>query len=330
MGAILERRRSDSAARLKSLDPDLKEAARLAKDKACVYVTGSFARGDASNHSDLDLFIVGRASEDPNKKRLLTSLDETCVKAELIQMTRRRGFPEFSGDGAYLSHYTVRDLVSSLGTPEDDSQNTFTARLLLLLESRPLIEPDVYRQAIEETIASYWRDFEGHENRFIPAFLCNDILRIWRTFCVNYEARTRNTPDKEKAKRQLKKHKLKHSRLLTCYSAILYLMDVYNETSTVTLSNVSAMVSLSPTLRIEYLLTRNSARTCHGMLAGLIERYEQFLSDTDAPESDLVEKIQEKEFRSKLFQSEDEFGKLMFSTLRELGKDGKLYQMLVV
>jgi hypothetical protein len=55
----------------------------------------------------------------------------------------------------------------------------------------------------------------------VPAFLANDILRIWRTFCVNYEARTETEPAEKKAKRKLKNYKLEHSRLLTCYSALL-------------------------------------------------------------------------------------------------------------
>lgn len=330
MGDILEQRRLSAAARLGSLQSDLRDAAELARDKACVYVTGSFARGDASSHSDLDLFIVGRTADGPEKKRLLKSLDETCVKADLIRMTRRRGFPDFSGDGTYLTHYTVDELISALGTPEDDSQNTFTARLLLLLESKPLFGNGVYQQAIAETIASYWRDYEGHEDTFLPAFLCNDILRLWRTFCVNYEARTRNSPSIEKAKRQLKKHKLKHSRLLTCYSAFLFLIDAHNEKGTVQPEDAERMVSLTPTLRIEYLLEKSTARACHQQLSELISTYKRFLSDTDAPETELANKILDGDFRSKMFRSEDEFGTLMYTALRILGSESKLYQMLVV
>lgn len=57
----------------------------------------------------------------------------------------------------------MKDLVSTLGKPDDDASNTFTARLLLLLESKSLLGDDVYIEAIADVIASYWRDFADHK-----------------------------------------------------------------------------------------------------------------------------------------------------------------------
>src|SRR4029077_19402552 len=77
-----------------------------------------------------------------------------------------------------------------------------------------------YDEIVRDVIDGYWRDYQDHQANFMPAFLANDILRIWRTFCVNYEARTKREPDDKKASGKLKNYKLKHSRLLTCYSAL--------------------------------------------------------------------------------------------------------------
>jgi hypothetical protein len=168
------------------------------------------------------------------RKRIFSiALTKSASRQTLIEATRALGIPEFSGDGRYLMHYSVQDFTKTLGTPEDDVTNTFTARLLLLLESRPLLESAVYRDVTEEVIVAYWRDYADHKTDFMPAFLANDILRLWRTFCVNYEARTARVPDREKAKGKLKNYKLKHSRLLTCYSALLYLLTVYSKQQTV-------------------------------------------------------------------------------------------------
>jgi hypothetical protein len=52
---------------------------------------------------------------------------------------RKLGIPDFSGEGEYLTHHTIEEIVDTLGKPEDDVNNTFTARLLLPLESRPLL-----------------------------------------------------------------------------------------------------------------------------------------------------------------------------------------------
>ena len=92
--------------------------------------------------------------------------------------TRKLKFPEFSGDGEYLTHYTVDDLVKNLGTRDDDKTNTFTARLLLVLESRPLLEEKIYLNVISKVIEAYWEDYEDHGSAFVPAFLVNDVLRL--------------------------------------------------------------------------------------------------------------------------------------------------------
>lgn len=136
MGELLDRRRSQTVKRTQELQGQLTDAEKLVADRACVYMTGSFGRGEAGEHCDLDLFIAGR---DDNNEPLLQNLDETLVKADLIKATGTLHIPEFSGQGEYLQHYSVSQLVQSLGTSEDDAKNTFKARLLLLLESRCLL-----------------------------------------------------------------------------------------------------------------------------------------------------------------------------------------------
>ena len=268
MGELADRR-AQTAGRLHELTSRLQAAESFAAGKACVYATGSFGRGEASAHSDLDLFILGKSRRDGNES-LLKRLDEICIKAELIQVTRELQIPEFSGDGRYLSHYSVKDFTKTLGTPEDDVTNTFTARLLLLLESRPLVEPAVYEDLLEEVLEAYWRDYPDHKNDFMPAFLANDILRLWRTFCVNYEARTERVPDSQKAKGKLKNYKLKHSRLLTCYSAILSLLAVYRQKKTVTPTDCLSIIHRTPTERLEWLLEQSELNTAHLNLEKLL------------------------------------------------------------
>ncbi len=157
-------------------------------------MTGSLGREEAGKASDLDLFIVGASGGEA----------EICLKAELIRAVRKLQFPEFSGDGEYLQFHTIDELVGGLGTSTDDSQNTFTARLLLVLESRCLLGDEIYKKAIDSVLAKYWRDFADHAENFAPAFLANDILRLWRTLCVNYEARTETEPPEKKRGARLK------------------------------------------------------------------------------------------------------------------------------
>jgi len=285
MGTVLDKRRATTKERFDALAASLTDAEKLLADKACVYATGSVARGEVGTFSDLDLFIVGYSDD---KGRKLSRLDEIIVKADLIKETEKHGFPPFSGDGKYLEHYTVSDLCEKLGKAEDDHANTFTARLLLLLESRPLLGSAVYERVIDDVIEPYWRDFEGRKDAFRPVFLMNDIVRLWKTFCVNYEAYTEQKSAEKRAKRKLKNFKLKNSRVLTCYSAILYLLQEFAERKTVSPIAVRAMAKLTPTERFEWLAKRPDFKMV-GTIEKLIGEYEQFLDRTNQSEPALLE-----------------------------------------
>ncbi len=332
MSAYLGKRGKETARRFADLRSNLKAAEQVVRDRACVYVTGSFGREEASSHSDLDLFIVGR-STDPlpgqkQRRRALSRLDEICVKADLIEATRAMRIQEFSGDGEYLVHYTVDELVKTLGHPNDDASNTFTARLLLLLESKPLIGDDVYWEAIDDVITAYWGDFADHKNEFVPAFLANDILRLWRTFCVNYEARTEKEPEEKKAKRKLKNYKLKHSRLLTCYSALAYLLAVFAARKTVTPEDARKMVSVTPTSRLRTLVAEFGGDK--KIVEKLLAAYEKFLRNTDAPETKLVKRFMAPAISRKLFKEANRFGDLVWQLLEGTGKGTRLHRLLLV
>jgi predicted nucleotidyltransferase len=333
MGELADRR-SATAARVADLRGRLKQAEALAKGKACVYATGSFGRREAGPRSDLDLFIVGKKDgnqgPDGREGSLLRRLDEICIKADLIEATRELRIPDFSGDGRYLTHYSVHEFTKTLGTPEDDVTNTFTARLLLLLESCPLLQSAVYWEVTEEVVTAYWRDYEDHKADFIPAFLANDILRLWRTFCVNYEARTERMPDEEKAKGKLKNYKLKHSRLLTCYSGLLYLLAVYGDRQTVTPSDAMLMISLTPTERLEWVLGRPELAHAHDAIRKLLDQYERFLETTNADEGELVRRFMDKETSRSSMSDAYKFGDVVFDVLTSIGRGNRFHRLLVV
>jgi len=326
VGELLERRRKENEERIERLRAELTEGEVRCTEKACVYAIGSFGRKEASPHSDLDLFIAGLTKD---KRPLLRPLDEILVKADLIEVTRRHKIPEFSGDGRYLVHYTVDELVDTLGTREDDAKNTFTARLLLLLESQPLLGRTVYAKITEDVITAYWRDFEDHKSDFIPAFLANDILRMWRTFCVNYEAATQSAPAEEKAKRKLKNYKLKHSRLLTCYSALLYLLASYSRKGTVSPSDAVEMIKMSPTQRLEWLMGQ-AASDAHSKILDLLNQYERFLASTDASEDSLIKNFLDKEQSKMYLDSAYRFGDLVAESLEIIGQGNRFYRLIVV
>jgi len=308
------------------------------ENRATVYVTGSYGRGEASQYSDLDLFIVSgegpvagdaraRSRGDSSGARLLTNLDEICLKAELIELTRSHRLPDFSGDGRYLECYTGSQLANEIGSDKDDYANTFTARLLLLLESRALIGKSLYDSAVDSVVAAYFRDYADHSTNFEPTFLLNDILRLWRTFCVNYENRTSDGSDAAKAKRKLKHFKLSHSRLLTCYSGIVTLLDVFARNHTVGPDDIREMVAKTPMERIA-----DVGRARAGSLdpvSKVTNAYERFLVTTAEDEEKLCERFGEKKYARERMAEARAFAKLVHDLVMSIDA-GRLSQAVVI
>jgi predicted nucleotidyltransferase len=311
MALDLQTRRSESATRLDALRARLDPIRQLLGDNASVYVTGSYGRGEAGTHSDVDAFVISEDTIAEDVRDQFAGEMAACTKAAEL---RPYESPE------YEVFHTIGSLVGELGTPEDDSKNTFTARILMLLESRPLTREDIYARARDAALAAYWTDFAGHEHEFMPVYLVNDVLRMWRTFCVNYEARTEKDPAEERAKRKVKNFKLKHSRLLTCFSALAALVREHTTRGTVTVDAAARALDMSPTERIASL---SGVPQCATAAGAVIKQYEAFLAQTDQPTSALVARLLEGD--EMLFADQNTFGKLIYEVLRAVGtKDGNV------
>ena len=315
--------------RIQTFQSELAESKETVEDKACIYATGSYGRLEASKHSDLDVFIISlnQNEESVRSRSKLDNLSEILVKADLVHMTKRLQMRDFDADGKYLTHYPLTLISDKMGTPDDDVLNTFFARLLLLLESKPIVEDAVYFECIDHVLAKYWRDFSDHKDNFVPAFLTNDILRLWRTLCVNYRARTKTEPSIEKNKRKLKNYKLKYSRLLTCFSTILYLIGQYRTYDTVSTNSAKEMVRLTPLERLSWVQKQEKFSSATECIGALFDLYESF---TDAPEGELVERFADKRQSKLLFDQASEFGDKMAQAIDIVGGDSRFRRMLIV
>lgn len=293
---------------------------------SCVYATGSLGRGEMSERSDLDIFLL----RDKKAARPLTNLDEIRLAARLVDVAQEQGYPEFSGDGKYIKAHDVQeDLIGKLGTSEDDYANVFTARMLLVLESRPVLGTSAYERALDSVIAEYWRDYTQNSRSFLPIFLSNDILRFWKTLCLNYEERTGREAGTKAGKRRLHNYKLKHSRLLTCYSAIIYMLTILRrDNGTVSPEAVMEMIAKSPTARLEWVAEQVSE--VDSAVQAILDNYSKFLDTCNAEKASLEERFSEPEFKRERFAEAKQFGDEVFRLLHSLGEDTALLRYLVV
>jgi len=134
----------------------------------------------------------------------------------------------------------------------------------------------------------------------------------------------------EKAKRKVKNYKLKHSRLLTCYSALLYLLAVFVQKRTVSPTDAAAMIVLTPTERLEWLLQQRCLERAHKSISELLTKYENFLKATNATEKELIERFLDKQTSRKYMGEAHTFGELVFEALTSIGTGNSFHRLLVV
>lgn len=318
-----QKRIEELAAGLSSVD------ALLADEPLCIYATGSYGRLEAWEDSDIDLFFLADGHPDD---RPVSSLRFIRLTARLIDLTEEMKFPEFTGDGQYLDVQYVDQMEEVLGSPQDDRLNAFTARMLLLLESRAIYRTDLYRDLLARVVHFYFRDVDGHEDDFEPVFLSNDILRFWRTLTLNYENKrfeiSRMKPDEQpeaRARSALKNYKLKQSRLATCFSMILQLAT---DPLPILPPRVLELCELTPQERFEKLRGRGS-READGRIERLGEMYGRFLDRVQTPEEDLVECFRDPDQKKVLLNEAALYGSEIFALLGELASPARMRRLVI-
>jgi hypothetical protein len=281
--------------------PDLRQVPGL-----CLYATGSFARGEASEYSDLDVFFIDSTEKCPRIQSIL-------ITADLIRICRDLNLPEFSSDGQFLAVHQLREICDQLGGAEDDYRNLFTARLLLLLESSPIWHDELYHEIVGKIIESYYRDYHDHNESFKPIFLVNDIIRFWKTLCLNYEHKRNrlSTEQTIKNKSHVKNLKLKFSRMTTCFSAVIGLASTsFQQTP----EGLLELVRLPPFERLRRAASADQKR--QQVFEQLVELYAWFLVQTAIPTEELSNWIGESSTREMAFKKAQLYGDTMYNLLQ--------------
>ena len=208
----MARRREASMSQLARVRDAFSKESVLNHPDVTIFAAGSLGRLEAGGNSDLDIFVVARPG-------MLGRLSEVRLLSKIADLNDSLGFPSFSDEMRYMKVYDSDQLIKDTGKPRDDSENSFTTRMLLLLESAPLANQELYYSFMGEVCENYFRDNKGKRD-FRPLFLINDLLRYWRTLCLNYE-QCRDDPTKPWRKRNMN---LRFSRLTTVFATVALLM----------------------------------------------------------------------------------------------------------
>lgn len=268
--ADLAARRTTSLAQLDRLRKAFSAEPVLNHGAVTIFAAGSLGRLEAGKNSDLDIFVVAR----PDK---LGRLSEVRLLSKVADLNDALGFPPFSDEMRYMKVYDSDQLIKYTGTPRDDSENSFTTRMLLLLESAPLVNDEMHFDLVNEVCANYFRDNKGKKD-FRPLFLVNDLLRYWRTLCLNYE-QCREDPQKPWRKRNMN---LRFSRMTTVFATVALLM-IDRPTDA---KDFIAQTSLTPIERLAGAVDKLNDASLSDSFSEFLDHYSSFLriKDSSNPE----------------------------------------------
>jgi hypothetical protein len=166
---------------------------------AAVVLFGSWGRRELTEHSDADwlLLVDGPPRDDLDAAGALAA-----VRA-IVGAGEDRPGPGVQGTFGVVSF--GRDLVEHIGL-EDDANRNLTQRMLLMLESVPVVGDDVHRRVWDQVLERYLS--ESRTDRRPPRFFLNDVMRYWRTIAVDFAGKHRD----DDAKWGLRNAKLRTSR----------------------------------------------------------------------------------------------------------------------
>lgn len=184
-------------------------------DDVSLAMFGSWARAELVEGSDNDWAVLFR---DRHDKEWIEQLLERCRD--------RFGADPPGGQAIFGVAFAGGELIEQIGL-EPDTNKLLTRRVLLLTES--VTACGAIHEETRKMILRAYLDRNAKDYR-PPRFLLNDLIRYWRTICVDYEGKFWG-PSPDRRKRVLRNAKLRTSRKVLFAGALLPVLLCHRITS---------------------------------------------------------------------------------------------------
>ena len=223
-------------------------------------VNGSYARREATKGSDVDLFFLVMDDEDSAVNQHQSRFRQ-FLKTELkMKLPARRSV--FEKPLAVKQIYKIGGL--------NDDNETLTRRMLLLLEGEWVFNERAFHQ-VRKTLLEKYLYYELGKDK-ICLFLLNDIIRYWRTICIDLEHKTH---DNGKS-RGIRLIKLRFSRMLLYVSGVLTIGEGHGLSSEDKMESLLLLFGEHPIERIQSVVGDKAE--------SILELYAKFLQALNTPE----------------------------------------------
>ena len=224
-----------------------------------VVLLGSWGRGELTSGSDDDVLVVTTGALRAGLRPQVAELAPAFTGASGVQ-------------GTFDQVVTVEELAT-IGL-EEDSNRVLTRRMLVLLESAPLLGADVHREVLRLLLDGYLGG--ERRDRRPPRFLLNDVVRYWRTVAVDFEAKARAGDD---GKWALRHAKLRTSRTMLFAGGLLPLLECHHVTADDAPALLLGELLQPPTDRIAAAFLRYEAVDAGVRTLGAYDRFLALLDD---------------------------------------------------
>jgi len=259
---FLNKRKEYSFEILENIKTELEK--NINNENICIVTTGSYARGEASEESDLDFYVIVKNGD----------YDLAFDEKELIQNVINKYIKNDSGDSGTFGSDAIEKLETMLknigGTK--DTNIKLTRRMLFLLESKCLYNEQIYNDVMKRLLSVYIKEAISYNQ--IARFLLNDIIRYYRTITTDFEYKI-NEEGKSWGLRYIK---LTYSRKLIYFAGIISIAQTQDKNREEKIDILMTLFNKIPLERIDETIKDSNIKS------KIFELYENFLikiSDID-------------------------------------------------
>ena len=197
-------------------------------------VNGSVARREETAGSDVDLFVMTLSGDIAAAKRAQAEYRKRLV-AQDIKMPAH--------GGVFEDPLPTTQLTATIGG-ENDTNIYITRRMLYLLEGEWVSNKHGFDNLRSELVARYVP--EDLDDQKIVRFFLNDVIRYWRTICVDFEHKTADATKP----RAIRLVKLRLSRMLLYVAGIAAARQTVGRDAAAKRERLAELLAMPPLERL--------------------------------------------------------------------------------